>query len=84
MIEHYAMRTPSTLLVVNESLKLPKELNGTLEADRSRLNVVLRCGLRHDRADEIVSENVRPNLFAHQLRRLAAQNVHLQGLFHIP
>ena len=76
------MRMSSTFLVINQSLKLSEELESALEADCSRLNVMPRCGLRHDRADEIVSENVRPDFFAHRLRRLAAQDIHLQGLFH--
>ena len=76
------MRASSTLLVINQSLKLAKELKSPLEADRSWLILMPGCGLRHDRTDEVVSEDVCPNFFAYQLRCLATQDVHLQGLFH--
>ena len=34
--------------------------------------------LCHDRADQVISEDMGPDLLPHQLRRLAAQDVHLQ------
>jgi len=70
------------LLVINQSLKFFEKLESSFEANRSRLNAMLACCLSHDRANEIVSEDVRPDFFVYQFRRLAAQNAHLQGLFH--
>jgi hypothetical protein len=59
-------------------------LNGSLEADGTGFESVLVCGLRDDGPDEIVSENVRPDLFAHEFRRLATQDVHLHRLLQRP
>ncbi len=64
-------------LKVNQRLKRFQGLEGPFEADRSRLDIVLACGLRHDRADEIVGQDVRPDFFVNQLWRFAAQDVHL-------
>ena len=59
------MSIASLLLIINQSLELFEELESALEADRSRLNLMSYSGLRHDRADEIVSENMRPDFLAH-------------------
>ncbi len=64
-------------LKVNQRLKRFQGLEGSFEADRPRLDVVLACGLRHDRADEIVGQDVRPDFFVNQFRRFASQDVHL-------
>lgn len=55
-------------------------LDRALEADRARLNAVLRCRLGNDCADEVIGQNVCPDLLTHQLGRSAAQDVHLQSL----
>lgn len=40
----------------------------------------MRVGrLSHDRANEIVSQNVSPDFFANQLRCFASQSVHLES-----
>jgi len=62
----------------NHRLEGFERLNGPFEADRSWFDAILGCGLRHDRADEIVGQDVGPNLFTHEFRRLAAKNIHLQ------
>lgn len=64
------MRLSKMLLVVNQPLKLFEELKRTFEAYCSRSNAMLGCGLGHERSDEVVSENVRPDFFPNQLRRL--------------
>ena len=64
-------------LKVNQRLKRFQGLESPFEADRPWLDVVHGCGLRHDRADEIVSQDVRPDFFVNQLWRFAAQNIHL-------
>ncbi len=48
-------------LEIDQGLKRFQRLKGSFEANRARLDVVLDCGLRHDRPDEIVGEYVRPN-----------------------
>ena len=55
-------------------------LDRAFEADRARLNAVLRCRLGNDCADEVIGQNVCPDLLTHQLGRSAAQDVHLQSL----
>src|SRR5262249_55532729 len=52
-------------------------LLGTLETDLPRLDFALAGGHRHDRAQQVVSQQVRPDLLAHHLWTLAAQHVHL-------
>ncbi len=37
-----------------------QRLNRALEADRSRFDAVFGCGLSHDRTDEIVGQDMRP------------------------
>ena len=54
-----------------------QRLDRSLEADRSRFDAVFACGLSHDRPDEIVGQEMRPDLLAYKFRRLAAQDVHL-------
>ena len=44
----------------------------------------IRRGLGHDRADEIVGQDMRPDLLSHQLRCLAAQDIHLHRLLERP
>ena len=63
-------------LKVDQRLKRLQCLQRPFEADRSRLQSAFRRSLGHDRADEIVGKNVRPDLFVNELRRLAAQDVH--------
>ena len=65
----------------NHRLKGFERLDRSLEADRSRFDAVFGCGLSHDRADEIVGQDVRPDFLPDQFRCLAAQDVHLQRLF---
>ena len=62
---------------INRWLKPLQRLERAFETDRSRLDVVLGCRLGHDRSDEIVGEDVRPNLIANKFRRLATQDIHL-------
>ena len=64
-------------LKVNQRLKRFQGLEGSFEADRPRLDVVLACGLRHDRADEIVGQDVRPDFFMNEFWRFASQDIHL-------
>ena len=46
----------------NELLKSLEGLNRSFEADRPRMEVVLCRRLRHHRTDQVVSEDVRPDL----------------------
>ena len=58
-----------------------ERLDGALEADGPWFDAMLDGGLGHDRSDQIVGQDVRPNLLAHQFWCLASQDVHLQRLF---
>ncbi len=66
-------------LEVDERLKRFECLQGSFETYRSRLDIVLHGGLRHDRPDEIVGEDVRPDLFVNKLGRFASQDIQLHG-----
>ena len=68
----------------NHWLKGFECLDRSLEADRSRFDAVFGCGLSHDRTDEIVGQDVRPEFLPDKFRCLAAQDVHLQRLFQRP
>jgi hypothetical protein len=50
-----------------------QNLYGSLEADCGRLDVRSNRSLGHDRADEIVGQDVCPNCVADQLRRFSLQ-----------
>ena len=76
LVEGGTERRATASLKVNQRLKRFQRLQRPFEADRPRLHSVLRRRLRHDRADEIVGENVRPDFFVDEFRRLAAQHVH--------
>jgi len=74
------MHSITVALDGEERLERFQRLDRTLEADRSRLNTVLGRRLSHDGADEVVSQNVSPELPPHQIRRFATQDIHLQCL----
>ena len=52
-------------LKVNQWLKRFERLERAFEADRARLDTVLSGSLSHDRADQVVSKDVGPNLLPH-------------------
>jgi len=61
----------------NDRLERLQRLERRLEADRPRVDAVSAGRLGDDRADQIVGQDVRPHLLAHQFRHLAPQHVHL-------
>ena len=77
LVEGGPERGVAASLKVDQRLKRFQRLQRPFEADRSRLHSAFRRRLRHDRADEIVGEDVRPDFFVDEFRRLAAQDVHL-------
>ncbi len=79
-----AARNYAIALRGDQRLKGFQGLNGALEADGSGLDVVLGRGLSKNRADQIVSQDVRPDFLPHEFRRLATQDVHLHGLIERP
>ena len=81
IVEELAKGRVVLTLEGNHGLKGFECLERSLETDRSWFDAVLRSGLGHDRADEIVGQNVRPNFLPNQFRRFAAQDIHLQRLF---
>ena len=78
LIERLSVLDPTVCLLGDHRLKGLQDLERRLEADRSRRDSFLACRLGHDRADQVVGQDVRPDLLADQFRRLAAQHVHLQ------
>jgi hypothetical protein len=55
----------STTLDIDQRLKRFQCLHCSFEADCTWLYVMLICHLCDDRSDEIVGQNVRPNLLSH-------------------
>jgi len=80
LVQLSPMRSITVTLDGEERLERFQRLDRTLKADRSRLNAVLGCRLSHNGADEVVSQNVSPELLPYQLWRLATQDIHLHGL----
>ena len=64
----------------DQRLKGFERLDCAFEADGAWFDAMLRCSLRHDRSDQIVGQDVRPNLVAHHFRCLASQDLHLHCL----
>ena len=56
-------------------------LQRSFEAQRSRLNAVFLRSLRHDRANQVVRQQVSPDFLANQLRSLASDDIHLHRRF---
>src|SRR6478752_4196810 len=71
-------RTVDTL---DNRLKGFHGLDRSLEADRAWRQAMECRGLGHDGPNEIVSKDMRPDLFPHQFWRFAAQFIHLQSAF---
>ena len=56
-------------------------LLGSFEADFSRFDIVfVRCN-SHDGAQQVIREQMSPNLFVNHVWCFAAEDVHLHGLF---
>ena len=72
------MRPIAVTLNGEERLKRLQRLDRALKADCSWLDAVVGRRLSDYGADEIVSQNVSPDLSTYQLWRLATQDVHLQ------
>src|SRR5215472_12164689 len=66
-------------LLADHWLKGLQHLERRLETDGSRRDFVLACRLSHDRTDQVVRQDVRPNLLADKFWRLAAQQIHLES-----
>ena len=74
------VRTESTIAMfmkIDQRLKCFQRLESAFETNRSWLDVVSDRGLRHDRANQIVRQNMCPDFLANEFRRFAAQHVHL-------
>jgi len=84
VIEMESVRRVTITLRGDQRLKRFQCLDRSLEADRSRLDVVLGRRLSHNRADQVIREEVRPDFLPHEFGRLAAQDVHLQRLLERP
>lgn len=67
-----------------QRLKSSQRLNGALEADGAGFKAMLGGSLRDNGADEIVSEDVRPDFLPHEFRRFATQDVHLHRFLQRP
>ena len=62
-------------------LKRFQGLDGALEANRARFEIVLVRRLSDDRANEVAGQDVCPQLLANHFGSLAPQLVHLPGSF---
>ena len=65
-------------LKVDQWLEGFEGLDGSLETDFSRFEVVAACGLCHDGPNQVVSQNVSPDFFANKFGRFATQDIHLE------
>ena len=79
LVEMFTERSVVAALHGNHRLKSLQRLDRALETDRPRFETMLARGLSDNRPNEVVGQDVGPDLFT--LRRPAAQDVHLQGLF---
>jgi hypothetical protein len=85
-IEQLFVKLPAELSVTpalqgDQWLESLQGLERSFETDRTRLDGVFNRNLSHDRADEIVGQNVGPEFLPNEVWRLAAEDVHLQCLF---
>ena len=71
LVQLSPMHSITVTLDSEERLECFQRLDRTFQADRSRLNAVLGRRLSHNGADEVVSQNVSPELLPYQLWRLA-------------
>src|SRR5690606_30686010 len=58
-------------------------LHGVFEAHLAWMQAGIVRGLRHQQADQVVGQQVHPQLLLDHLRRLAAEHVHAQGGFYV-
>ena len=58
---------------------LRPQLHGVLEAQVTRVDAGIARGLRHQQPDQVVRQQMDPQLLLVHLRRLAAQHVHARG-----
>ena len=58
---------------------LAPQLYGVLKTQMAWMHGSLRCGLRHQHADQVVGEEMHPEFLLVHLRGVAAQFCHLQG-----
>jgi hypothetical protein len=68
----------------DHGLERLERLQRALETDGPRLEPVPTGRLGHDRADQVVRQDVGPQFLPDQLRRLAPQHVHLEHLLERP
>jgi len=77
LIQGFQVLDSAVCLLADHRLKGRQHLDRRLETDGSRLDSVLAGRLSHDRTDQVVSQDVRPDLLADKLWCLAAQQIHL-------
>lgn len=78
------MAKATVRLVRDQRLKRFQDLERCLETDGSRCNAISAGRLSHDRVDQVVRQDVGPDLLADKLRRLATQDVHLKDVLDRP
>jgi hypothetical protein len=81
VVQAQAARRVVFALQRDHRLKRFQGLDGALEADRTWFEIVLVRCLSDDRANQVVGQDVCPQFLANQFGSLAAQHVHLHGLF---
>jgi len=65
LIESRANHSIVAALHGDQRLKGFQRLDRALKADRARFKLMLGCGLRDNGPNQVVSQDVGPNLFAH-------------------
>ena len=79
LVEVISIGRASISLNRDEWLEGFKSLNSSFETDRPRLAIVFGGGLCHDRANQVISQHMRPNFLSDKFWCSASQVVHLHG-----
>ena len=77
-LERFSVAKTEVGLVSNQGLKGLEDLKRRLEAEGSRWDPVPAGRLCHERADQVVGQDVCPDLLPDQFRCLAPEHVHLE------
>jgi hypothetical protein len=91
LIERFPVAKPAVRLARDQQLESFQDLERCFETEGSRRSASLTGRLSHDRSDQVVRQHMSPDLLAHELRRLATQDVHREDVldrppieFHVP
>jgi hypothetical protein len=77
-IQRFSVAKTAVCSVSNQGLEGLEDLERRLETDGSRWDSIPAGCLSHEGPDQIVGQNVCPNLLPDQFRCLATEHVHLE------